>query len=127
MPGPPPPVSTAFVPSLARLQAQREVLIRVVGPSLASFGVTGVWSDPDFALYRETTPAQVNEGHYANGPGGNSGFQKIFTVVGAFPLLPGSKDAADIVRLDPGAYTIVCNPSAGDPGGEALIEVYFLP
>ena len=34
---------------------------------------------------------------------------------------------AAVVRLPPGAYTIVCNAPAGDPGGDVLIEVYFLP
>lgn len=28
-----------------------DVLVRVIGPSLASFGVAGAWADPDFTLY----------------------------------------------------------------------------
>ena len=122
---------------------QRDVLIRVVGPSLAQFNLTGFWADPDFRLYRGATlisGTSNGEFHYddwssipdfagAKTPNtsGVIGFKKIFNYVGAFPLLDGSKDSADVVRLSPGAYTIVCNPVAGDPGGEALIEVYFLP
>jgi len=41
--------------------------------------------------------------------------------------LAGSKDAADVVRLAPGIYTVVASAGAGDAGGEALIEVYTLP
>ncbi len=44
-----------------------------------------------------------------------------------FPLITCSKDVVDAVRLNPSAYTIVCVTAAGDAGGEALIEVYFLP
>lgn len=121
----------------------REVLIRVVGPSLAVFGLTGMWADPNFQLYRGNTPAAVAEMHYADwcaetrsvdqpatsSSSTEAAFRKIFNspLVGAFPLLSGSKDAADVVRLNPGAYTIVCNAAAGDAGGEALVEVYFLP
>jgi hypothetical protein len=121
---------------------QREVLIRVVGPSLGAFGVTDTWADPDFQLFRGATPAAVAAVHYANWcvpPNTNpatqpdaateAAFRKIFNspLVGAFPLISGSRDAADVVRLNPGAYTIVCTAAAGDPGGEALVEAYFLP
>lgn len=121
---------------------QREVLIRVVGPSLAAFGLTGTWADPDFQLYRGNTAAAVAAVHYADwcvppgsltspppGAATEAAFRKIFnsSLVGAFPLLTGSKDAVDIVRLNPGAYTVVCVAPAGDAGGEALVEIYFLP
>lgn len=115
---------------------EREVLIRAVGPSLTQFGVTGVWADPDFQLFQGNTPIQPWEVHYGDwsvapfsggAPSSVAGFQKIFDYLGAFPLLPGSKDAADVVRLAPGAYTVVANTAAGDVGGEALIEVYTLP
>ena len=134
-----------FVP--AGNSHQREILIRVVGPSLAPFGVADLWADPDFQLYRGNAPASVNEVHYADWsspPVGTANgvalpsapdaataaaYRKIFNslLVGAFPLIAGSKDAADLVRLSPGAYTIVCAAPDGDAGGEVLVEVYFLP
>lgn len=126
---------------------QREVLVRAVGPSLAAFGVADRWADPDFQLFRGSSVAVTNQVVYHDWgmrPGGNNGsqafpdtpdagaeaaFRKIFAspLVGAFPLVAGSKDAAGVFRLAPGAYTIVCQPPAGDAGGEVLIEVYFLP
>ena len=115
---------------------EREVLIRAVGPSLAPFGVSGVWADPDFQLYQGTIPANPKEVHYGDWsvqpfsgglPSAVAGFQKIFNYLGAFPLLAGSKDAADVVRLAAGIYTIVASTGAGDTGGEALLEVYPLP
>lgn len=140
VPGDPAPVSgNTAVPVFGF--RQREVLIRAVGPSLAPLGVSGTWADPDFQLFRAGARHDP-EAHYADwsvaGPGDvlpgsvfNAGtapaFRKIFDYVGAFPLLPGSKDAAAVLRLNPGDYTIVCDPPAGDAGGEVLIEVYFLP
>lgn len=118
----------------------RDVLIRVVGPSLSRFGITSTWVDPDFRLYDGANLAAVRQFQYADwssvpnatgaltpSPASAAGFRKIFDYVGAFPLVEGSKDAAAVVRLSPGAYTIVANPAAGDAGGEVLIEVYFLP
>jgi hypothetical protein len=136
IPGPPDPNPNAnhFAPKLG--SQTREVLVRVVGPSLAPFGVTGAWANPDFQLFVGDQPAVLGEILYPdwstildfpNAINSEAAFRKIFGYVGAFPLISGSKDAAAVVRLNPGAYTIVCNPAAGDPGGEALIEVYFLP
>ena len=116
---------------------EREVLVRVVGPTLSAFGVTNFWADPDFEIFRGNAPAPVNQIHYADwsvtpfSQGTNypstAAFQKIFAGVGAFALPVGSKDAAQVVRLAPGAYTVVSSAPPGDAGGEALIEVYTLP
>jgi hypothetical protein len=129
VPGSPSPY-TDFVPSPT--VRQREVLIRVVGPSLAAFGVTGGWADPDFKLFKNGASFAPNEFLYSDwaatarsDPG--AAFEKIFNYVGAFPLRVPSKDAVALVRLDPGNYTIIAPTTNDDPGGEALIEVYFLP
>lgn len=42
---------------------------------------------------------------------------------GAFPLATGTKDAAMLVTLEPGAYTVLVG-AQGTAGGEALVEVY---
>ena len=39
----------------------RDVLIRVVGPSLNQFGLTGVWVDPDFQLFRGNAPVRPQQ------------------------------------------------------------------
>ena len=43
--------------------------------------------------------------------------------VGAFALTAGSKDAALLVTLQPGAYTVVVS-GVGGTAGVALVEVY---
>ena len=45
---------------------------------------------------------------------------------GAFPFVEGSADAAQIVALPPGAYTVVVESVDGTPG-IALVEAYELP
>ena len=45
---------------------------------------------------------------------------------GAFPLVAGSRDAALVVSLSPGAYTLRV-AGAGGTTGVALAEIYLLP
>jgi hypothetical protein len=124
---------------------RREVLVRVVGPSLAGLGVSDVWADPDFeivrlgnapngripSIYGDWTTLQYRPygGDFVADPNpeGAEGMRKIFDFVSAFELTDGSKDAVDFIRLGPGAYTVVTSMAPNDPGGEALVEVYFLP
>ena len=42
-------------------------------------------------------------------------------------LTAATKDAARVVRLAPGDYTVVAQAAPNDPGGTALIEIYFFP
>ncbi len=128
--------------------ARHDILIRVVGPSLSQFGVTGTWADPDFKLTPgapDTSQAQYFPDIYyadwsapsrqtgepsrpqTNLTNPTDGFKRIFNYVGAFSLLDGSKDAAQVVNVGPGTYTVVCTAAAGDAGGDALIEVYVIP
>jgi hypothetical protein len=105
-------------------EQSRRVLVRAVGPSLAQFGVTGFLADPFVTIYRGNLP------HYFNGDWG-SRYDAHETAgaagaVGAFPLPGGSKDAALVVELEPGAYTVHVEPETG-AGGEVLVEVYSLP
>jgi hypothetical protein len=118
---------------------EREVLIRVVGPSLARLGVASAWSKSSLQLFRGSTAlfgdtfrfpywSEVPRGIYFNAvPSQETALRKIFEYVGAFALSPGSNDSAVVVRLAPGSYTATAVADAGDAGGEALIELYPLP
>ena len=48
------------------------------------------------------------------------------TAVGAFALNPDSKDAALLLSLEPGAYTVQVS-GVGGGTGVALVEVYEVP
>ncbi len=98
----------------------KRLLLRAVGPSLASLGVTGVLANPNLQLYRGQSVINQNDDW-----GNNAEAQAAAAQVGAFPLPAGSLDSALVVTLNPGIYTaVVSGVSAGT--GVALVEVFDL-
>ena len=97
----------------------RIVLIRAVGPGLAPFGITDFLPDPVISGFQRNNDNWSSETE--------EGIKRTSAALGAFPLPKGSKDAAIITRLRPGAYVV--KASAVDPAesGQVLIEVYILP
>jgi hypothetical protein len=57
--------------------------------------------------------------------GGTTALQNAFTQAGAFPLQASSNDAAVVLRLPPGGYTVVVSGVANTTG-TALVEIYDL-
>ncbi len=100
----------------------KRVLIRAVGPSLASFGVAGTLADPVLTLYSSgTVIATAGPGWSADAELGS-----VFQDVGAFSLAAGSNDSAMSPVLSPGAYTAEVSSQSG-AGGVVLLEVYEVP
>jgi hypothetical protein len=101
----------------------KSVLIRAIGPTLATFGVTGALSDSKLDVYQRgvTVPVASNDNW-----GGSATLKSAFETVGAFSLPDASKDAAIIVPLQPGAYTVQVSGVDGATGA-ALVEIYELP
>jgi hypothetical protein len=97
------------------------VLIRAVGPSLASHGVTGVLLAPQITLYHDHNVLATNTG-WAD----SASIAAVGAQVGAFALATGSQDAALVAQLAPGAYTVVVSGQS-DSTGVALIEIYEVP
>jgi hypothetical protein len=105
------------------------LLIRGVGPSLESLGVSGVLADPRLDLYESTTVqgAAVNVLRAGNEDwGGGAALTAAFIRTGAFVLPAGSKDAALLITLQPGVYTAHVS-GLGNSTGVALVEVYAVP
>ena len=105
----------------------RPYVIRGIGPTLAVFGVPGTLPDPKLEIYDSATPARLifsndnwNDGALA------ADLRSATAVVGGFALAEGSKDAALLVYLDPGAYTVQITDVAGR-SGVSLVEVYEVP
>lgn len=93
-----------------------QLLIRGVGPGLRDFGVTNAIADPALQVFREGTQIAANDDWL-------NPLASTAAAVGAFPLAAGSKDAALLLTLAPGAYTIrLSNVQAGT--GAGLIEIY---
>ena len=105
---------------------QRTLLVRGIGPTLAAFGVTGTVADPRLQIFDSQQRSIL-----ANDDWGSADFVgELVTAtgyVGAFALGAGSKDAATLSLVDPGAYTIQVSGAASGPTGEALVEVYEVP
>jgi uncharacterized protein (DUF1800 family) len=112
--------------SVASGGGARRVLIRAAGPALTALNVPGTLADPALAVL-DSAGRQIangtNDNWDANGAGGS--LASAFTQAGAFPFAAGSRDAALVIDLLPGNYTIQVNGVAGATG-TALVEVYDL-
>lgn len=103
----------------------RQLLIRAVGPALAGFGVESPLADPSFRVINAAgTPIASND-NWESDPNANA-IRSATTLVGAFALPAGSKDAATLVTLPAGSYTVLVT-GVGGASGTALLEVYELP
>ena len=105
----------------------KRVLIRAVGPTLATLGVAGTLADPKLDVIRQGAPAATAT--VASNDNWDAALAPTFSSVGAFALTPGSRDAALVITLPPGSYTAqVSGVGAGTAAqGVAIVEVYELP
>lgn len=95
-------------------------LIRAVGPTLAAFGVAGAQSDPKLTVFSGQTAIATNDNW--GSATSSADLAAAASQAGAFPLVNGSRDAAILLRVEPGAYTVLIEGVG--PAGDALVEVY---
>ena len=98
------------------------VLVRIVGPSLTDFGVSDVMADPKVELFDGQSRSLARNNDWSGGPE----LVYAFSLAGAFGLTNASKDAALLVSLTPGNYTLDVRGANGS-SGMALVEIYELP
>jgi hypothetical protein len=98
----------------------KTLLIRAVGPTLASFGVDGTLADPRLEILNGSAAKVVENDNWS------ATLAPTAASVGAFPLVTNSRDAAVLVTLPPGAYSAQISGIGGGTG-EALVEVYEVP
>ncbi len=101
----------------------KSVLLRVSGPTLATFGVAGTLADPQLVLKNSagTTLAQ-SEGLWDQSA--NVAELRAATArVGAFAFLPASRDGVLLTSLAPGTYTVT-TASPSSAAGTVLVEIY---
>ncbi len=97
----------------------KSVLIRGIGPTLATFGVGGALADPVLTVLQGTTAVATNDDW-----GTDPAVAATSTAVGAFALPAGSRDAAiNGTGVGAGGYTIQLTGKAGATGN-ALVELY---
>jgi hypothetical protein len=100
----------------------KTVLVRATGPTLTALGVPGALSDPTFSIYNSAGTVVASNDNWSSAA--NLSFlAQVTSRVGAFTLPRNSRDAAALVTLVPGAYTVQVR-GVGDTTGVALVEVY---
>ena len=100
------------------------LLIRGIGPELVRYHVPDVLADPALRLFNAAGVEIAGVNDWAEA--GEASIIAAAAAVGAFSLPSGSKDAAMLVTLPPGRYTVQLR-GAGGTTGTALLEVYELP
>lgn len=104
----------------------RTVLVRAVGPSLRRFNVSSAHPDPWLTIKRGSQSITGND-DWSNQAGAEL-VAKAAARVGAFPLDTSAFDAATLIILPPGAYTVHVGTSLINVrDGDVLVEVYSVP
>ena len=94
----------------------KTMLARAAGPALTGFGVADALADPSLALLSGAATVASNDNWLAADAA-------TMTAAGAFAFTIGSKDAALVATLAPGAYTAPVTAS-GATAGVTLLEIY---
>jgi hypothetical protein len=100
----------------------KQVLIRGVGPTLGGFGVPGTIVDPKITLFNAAQAVVASNDNW-NTFADQAALATASAQVFAFPLNAGSKDAAMLVTLQPGSYTLH-TAGVNNGTGVALAEIY---
>jgi outer membrane protein assembly factor BamB/subtilisin family serine protease len=100
------------------------LLLRGVGPTLGMvpYNVSGVLAQPEITLFNSAGASLQSNSGWAN----SAALSAAFAQAGAFALAPGSADAAMMVTLPAGSYTLQLS-GVGGSTGVGLVEVYLLP
>jgi phosphodiesterase/alkaline phosphatase D-like protein len=116
----------------------RNVLVRAIGPTLSAFGVGDALARPVLSVFQGDQLVGSNSAWSVNSTTGGGptvlsatnyteGILDAFDRAGAFRLVDDtSRDAALVLSLAPGSYTVQVKSGDGNPGA-TLLEVYDLP
>lgn len=104
-------------------EGELRLLLRAIGPSLERFNLPDYLRDPVMELYEGSRLIASNDNWRTTAVGGQE-IEAAARSAGAFELT-SSDDAAAIVTLGPGSYTLQVRDRAGR-AGVALAEIYEL-
>lgn len=104
----------------------KTLLLRGAGPSLAAFGVSPHLANPQLELYRGSQRLAANDDWSAGTVLETAQLTDAIGATGAFPFA-SDREAALIVTLPAGSYTLHVRSAAAEDTGIALAEVYELP
>lgn len=100
----------------------RQILLRGIGPSLSSAGVTGALPDPTLELHQGNTVLATND-NWKVGSNGQSQ-EAAIRATGVPPQ--NDLESAILITLSPGEYTAILSGTGGGTG-VGLVEVYDIP
>jgi hypothetical protein len=104
-----------LIPGFVVSGGDMQLLEQAIGPTLASFNVSGALADSQLTLFNATNqPVGTNDNWGANANAAT--IARVAQQVSAFALANASKDAALHVTLSPGLYTAVMR-GVGDATG----------
>jgi pimeloyl-ACP methyl ester carboxylesterase len=103
----------------------KRVLIRAAGPSLGAFAVSNPLRDPAFTVFDSSQNVVGSNDNWGDAPD-VAGLLAASAQSGAFLFPANSLDAAALLTLDPGSYTVVVGSVDGSEG-TALVEAYEVP
>lgn len=107
-------------------QNPRQVLVRAVGPSLSAFGLADALERPVLSVF-QSNRLLVENGGWGLDTDTITQLTATFDRAGAFRFSEeSSRDAAVVLTLQPGPYTMQVK-SADGKAGAALLEVYDVP
>ncbi len=98
------------------------LLIRGIGPTLKTYGVSGVLERPELIITDTSGNVLASNSGWAD----DTTLAGVFKKVAAFDLTPGSADAAVFVTLPAGGYSAKLS-GANATTGNALVELYEVP
>jgi subtilisin family serine protease len=104
----------------------KSVMFRGVGPTLASYGVPGCLANPKIRLVEQISGATVAENDDWNNASNANIIRSFASTVGAFALVENSQDAAILLDVAPGIYSVVVE-GVNSSTGNALVEMYVSP
>ena len=103
----------------------RRLLLRAGGPALKALGVSGALVDPTITLLNQKGVSVAHSNDWDEG-GLAAEITAMCAAAGATPFPAGSKDAAMVVELDPGVYSILLTGEGTSKTGVALLELFDL-
>jgi hypothetical protein len=105
----------------------RRALIRGIGPTLGTLRLGGVLTDPKIVVFDGAGRTVAENDNWSAGTAAETtALSEASVKAGAFPLPAGSRDAALLTTLSPGAYTVHVSGVAG-ASGITLVEVFEIP
>jgi len=104
----------------------QQLLIRGVGPGLKRYGVSEALVDPWIRLIDTNQRMIAASDDWSNDDDGGHTRQAIAQTGSPNSMVSGGRDAALLLNLRPGAYTVVLESVDPNQSGVALLEIFHL-